>query len=108
MAFAAGWTPCIGPVLGGILTIAGAQGGAVRGAVLLFVYTLGLGLPFLLLGLGIRRVVKALDVVTRNYHWIAGAGGVVMMTIGVLLVTGIWARLIAPLQRLINGFTPPL
>ena len=53
MAFAAGWTPCIGPVLGAILSIA-ATGSAARGAFLLFCYSLGLGVPFLLIGLGAR------------------------------------------------------
>jgi len=52
MAFAVGWTPCIGPVLGAILTLAAAQGNALRASLLLFVYSLGLGVPFLLIGLG--------------------------------------------------------
>ncbi len=75
MAFAAGWTPCIGPVLAAILTLAGAQGGAVRGATLLFFYSLGLGLPFLLIGLGVRRLMGTLDFFKKHYHWFAGVGG---------------------------------
>ena len=107
MAFAAGWTPCIGPVLAGIFAIAGAQGGAARGAFLLFVYSLGLGVPFLLVGLGIRRV-GGLDWVKRNYHWIAGVSGAVMAVIGVLLVTGVWLRLLNPILRQVARFTPVL
>jgi len=108
MAFAAGWTPCIGPVLGGILTVAAAEGGALRGALLLFIYSMGLGLPFLLIGLGIRRLVGAVGFIRRNYHWFAGIGGVVMTTVGVLLVTGVWQRLLAPLLREITRFTPAI
>ncbi len=108
MAFAAGWTPCIGPVLGLILTLAANEGSALRGGVLLFVYSLGLGVPFLLVGLGVNRLVRALAFVKRNYHWIAGVGGALMVVIGVLLVTGLWTRVILPLQRLTQSFEPPI
>src|SRR5438067_9297617 len=93
-AFAAGWTPCLGPVLGGILSIATAEGGSARGAALLFVYSLGLGVPFLLIGLGIGRAVRALDWVKRNYRWIAGVSGVIMVMIGALLLAGAWNNLL--------------
>ncbi len=108
MAFAAGWTPCIGPVLAGILGIAGAQGGALRGAFLLFVYSLGLGLPFVLVGLGVGRLVGALATIKRNYHWIAGGAGLVMVAIGVAVLTVGWTRLLAPILDDINRFTPPI
>jgi cytochrome c-type biogenesis protein len=108
MAFAAGWTPCIGPVLGGILAIAGTQGSAARGAFLLFVYSLGLGVPFLLVGLGVRRLMGALDFVKRNYHWFAGVSGVVMVAIGVLLVSGLWQTLLTPILNRLSRVTPPI
>lgn len=110
MAFAAGWTPCIGPVLAGILGLAVAQGGGAWGAVLLFSYSLGLGLPFVLIGLGVRRLTGALAFVKRNYHWFAGTGGVVLMAIGVLLAADLWVPLLSRLGilRLVQGFTPPI
>ncbi|HSL16197.1 MAG TPA: cytochrome c biogenesis protein CcdA [Actinomycetota bacterium] len=108
LAFAAGWTPCIGPVLAGVLSIAAARGGAARGAFLLLVYSAGLGVPFLLVGLGVRRLVGALSFVKRNYHWFTGVAGVVMVAIGVLIVTDAWTRLIAPIQRQITDFSPPI
>jgi cytochrome c-type biogenesis protein len=103
MAFAAGWTPCIGPVLGGILAVA-AGGGTIKGAALLVVYSLGLGLPFLLVGIGADRLVRSLGWVRRNYRVIAGVSGALLVTVGVLLVTGLFQRFIAPLAR----FAPEL
>jgi cytochrome c-type biogenesis protein len=110
MAFAAGWTPCIGPVLAGILGLAVVQGGGAWGALLLFAYSLGLGLPFVLIGLGVRRLTGALAFVKRNYHWIAGSGGAVLVAIGVLLATDLWIPLLSRLGvlRLVRGFTPPI
>ena len=110
MAFAAGWTPCIGPVLAGILTLAAAQGGGAWGALLMFAYSLGLGLPFVLIGLGTHRLFGVLGFVKRNYHWFAGVGGTLMVGIGVLLVANLWQVFLLRigLLRLIRGFTPPI
>jgi cytochrome c-type biogenesis protein len=110
MAFAVGWTPCIGPVLAAILTLALAQGGGLRGAVLLLAYSFGLGLPFVLVGLGVQRLLGALAFVKRNYHWFASVSGVLLVAIGVLLITGQWVALLSRLGllRLVRGFTPPI
>jgi cytochrome c-type biogenesis protein len=108
MAFAIGWTPCIGPVLGAILTLAANQGSPARSILLLFFYSLGLGVPFLLVGLGVHRLLGALRFFSRNYHWFAGVSGVAMAAIGILLLTGQWNRLIAPLLEEIQRFTPAL
>jgi cytochrome c-type biogenesis protein len=108
MAFAVGWTPCIGPVLGAILTLAANQGNAARSVVLLLFFSLGLGLPFLLVGLGVRRLLGAFRFFSRNYHWFAGVSGLLLGAIGILLLTGQWNRLIAPLLERIQRFTPAL
>lgn len=110
MAFAVGWTPCIGPVLAGVLGLALAQGGGLWGATLLFFYSLGLGLPFVLLGLGVTRLTRAFAFVKRNYHWFAGVGGTMLVAIGVLLATNQWVPLLSRLGvlRWVRGFTPPI
>lgn len=108
MAFAAGWTPCIGPVLGATLGLAAAQGGSARAALLLFSFSLGLGVPFLLAGLGVGRAMRAFDVMRRHHDAISVASGAVLVAVGVLLVTGLWTQLLSPLFRVINGFEPPI
>ena len=102
VAFAAGWTPCIGPVLGGILAIA-ASGGTVKGAALLVVYSFGLGLPFLLVGIGADRLVERLGWVRRHYRAIAGVSGALLVTVGILLMTGLFRQVLAPLARYAPG-----
>jgi cytochrome c-type biogenesis protein len=98
MAFAAGWTPCIGPVLASILAIAGS-GGTGRGVLLLIAYSAGLGVPFLLVGLGVTRFMGAFGWVKRHYTAIAAVSGSLMITVGVLLFTGQFTRLVAPLSQ---------
>ena len=102
MAFAAGWTPCLGPVLTGILAIATTQS-SLRGVLLLLAYSLGLGVPFLLVGLGVQRFVGAFGWVKRHYAWIAGASGMLLIAVGVMLMTGTFTRLFAPLSRFAPG-----
>ena len=102
VAFAAGWTPCIGPVLGGIFAIA-ASGGAAKGAALLAVYSLGLGVPFLLVGLGADRLVRSLGWVRRHYRVIAGVSGALLVAVGVLLMTGLFRQVFGPLSRFAPG-----
>jgi cytochrome c-type biogenesis protein len=108
MAFAVGWTPCIGPVLGAILVLAESQGSTARAVLLLAFYSLGLGIPFFLVGVGIRKLMGMFRFFTRNYHWIAGVSGAAMAAIGILLLTGQWTALLDPVLRLVVRFTPVL
>jgi len=108
MAFAAGWTPCIGPVLAGTLALATVQGNAARGSLLLFTYSMGLGVPFLLIGLGVGRLMGALDVLKRHHETISLVSGVIMVSIGLLLISGLWLQIISPVLRLVNRFEPPI
>ena len=88
VAFAFGWTPCIGPILGGILAIAGSKNSVTEGVTLLGVYSLGLGIPFLITSLAINQFFGAAKKIRRYYHAIELASGALLIVIGVLIMTG--------------------
>jgi cytochrome c-type biogenesis protein len=92
-AFALAWTPCTGPTLGAIVTAAGTSGSAAHGAFLLAVYCAGLGVPFLITGLAFGKATAALRVVRRHYPLVIGAGGVVLIGMGILIWTGEFTQL---------------
>ena len=87
-AFALAWTPCQGPTLGAILTVAGTSASASHGAILLAVYCAGLGVPFLITGLAFGTATTAFAVIKRHYPLVIGAGGAVLIAMGVLIWTG--------------------
>ena len=88
MAFGFGWTPCIGPILGGILAIAGSKNTVGEGVLLLAVYSAGLGIPFLLTSLAIDRFFTASAKVRRYYRAIEILSGILLVLLGVLMITG--------------------
>ena len=88
VAFAFGWTPCIGPILGGILAIAGSKNSVWEGVTLLAVYSLGLGIPFLVTSLAINQFFGAAKKIRKYYHAIELTSGALLVAIGVLILTG--------------------
>ncbi len=98
-AFAITWTPCIGPVLGGILTLAGSTGQAGEGTVLLLVYSAGLGFPFVALALSVDRVRGFLRRISGGAAVLHVASGALLSAMGILLLTNQWLPLMAPLVR---------
>ena len=98
MAFAAGWTPCLGPILATIFTAAAATRTAWWGAILLLCYSLGLGLPFVGLAVGFERARGSLDWLRRQGRRLEVAGGLMLVVVGILFVSGTWRAIFVPLQ----------
>src|SRR6266508_1256785 len=109
MVFGLGWTPCIGPTLGAVLGLAAVGGGGVgRGAILLFAYSLGLGIPFLIAALGFRGAVGRFPALRQRFRLFELAGGGMLVLIGLLLVTGLWDSLLNQLRVWAGSVNLPL
>lgn len=104
--FALGWTPCLGPTLASIISVSVGTAGltAARGVLLVIAYCLGLGLPFLLVALGSSFAVRGIDVLRRHSRAIQIAGGIAMILVGLMLVTGAWNGFIGWTRQLVDGF----
>lgn len=102
-AFAVAWTPCIGPTLSAIFVLAAESGSEARGALLLAVYSAGLGIPFLLSAVAFDRMTRAFDAVKRHYSAIVIFGGLVLIATGVLIWTGEFKQLNISIQQFLDG-----
>ncbi len=100
VTFAAGWTPCLGPILGGILSLAGVSGDVGRGVTLLSFYSLGLAVPFLVAALAVDRFRGWFTSFRRWLPWVQRVSGVLLILVGILLVSGEFTRLAGWLQSL--------
>lgn len=106
IAFALGWTPCIGPTLGAVLSLALNEGTAFRGALLAAVFALGMGIPFVAAGIAYSKTARSFGFLRRHQMAVQRIGGLVMILVGVLLVTGIWNRMMAGVRGWAAGFVP--
>lgn len=102
--FGLGWSPCIGPTLTAVQTLAFSEASAWRGALLSFVYCLGLGLPFVVLALAFSRMAGAIGWIRRHYVWVMRIGGGMLVLVGLLLVTGAWTEFTIWLRVQVPGF----
>jgi len=103
--FGLGWTPCLGPTLAVINSLAVTEGTAARGAFLSVFYALGLGVPFILAGLAYEKALSTISWVRRHQIWVMRAGGVMLIAVGVLLLTGWWAESVTWVQVHLVGTT---
>jgi cytochrome c-type biogenesis protein len=107
--FGLGWSPCLGPTLAVITNLSINEGTAARGALLSGIYALGLGLPFIAAALAYRKALVFFAVIRRHQQWITRVGGLMLVLVGVLLVTGAWDWVVQWLQiKLVNDFEVPV
>jgi cytochrome c-type biogenesis protein len=102
--FGVGWTPCLGPTLAAVQTLAYREASAGRGALLTAAYCAGLGIPFLLTAVAFRRALGAFAVVKRHYVLVMRIGGLLLVVVGLLLLSGLWEDLMIEARGWISGF----
>lgn len=108
IVFALGWTPCIGPTLSAVLVLASDSGAPVRGAILASVYSLGIGIPFLLLAAGFGFAAKSVEFIKQHIRTINIFGGIVLIVLGLLIASGLWLQFTNWLGVINSGIILPL
>ncbi|MCX5205013.1 cytochrome c biogenesis CcdA family protein [Streptomyces sp. NBC_00237] len=102
--FGIGWTPCLGPTLGVISALSIGQAAPGRGTLLMVVYCLGLGIPFILAAVAFRKALGAFGWIKKHYVWVMRIGGIMMIATGLLLLTGLWDIVVRDMQGWTDSF----
>jgi cytochrome c-type biogenesis protein len=104
VVFAVGWTPCIGPTLSAVLVLASDSSDPLRGGILATAYSLGIGIPFLLIAMGVSWATASVSFVKRHIRTFNLIGGWLLVLIGVLIATGLWNRFVTFIQEVTAGY----
>jgi cytochrome c-type biogenesis protein len=108
LMFGLGWTPCTGPTLSAVMTLSAVTGTAARGALLAFVYALGLGIPFILVSFGARRAMGVFAFARRRARLVMMIGGAMLVCVGILEVTGVWSTFVVWMQTHWFSYESPI
>lgn len=108
VAMGVGWAPCIGPTLAAILAMGMTQADPTRSGVLAVAYSLGLGIPFLMLAVGFGWATRSVGFLRRHIRTVNIVGGILLVVLGALMLTGLWTSIMSQLTGVIGGVTPPL
>ncbi|MFD7645848.1 cytochrome c biogenesis CcdA family protein [Kitasatospora sp. NPDC059795] len=106
LVFGIGWTPCMGPTLSSVQSLALSQSGAGRGAILSFFYCMGLGLPLIAAALAFRKTLGAFGRVKRHYRSVMNIGGGMLIVVGIMLLTGAWGQVVDLTRTWVSDFGP--
>ncbi|MEV6929608.1 cytochrome c biogenesis protein CcdA [Dactylosporangium sp. NPDC051485] len=108
MVFALSWAPCTGPTLGAVIALGSTSGSQARAVTLAIAYSLGIGLPFIAVGLGFQRLIGVIKFIRRNSRWVTRIGGALLVLVGLALVTGFWSTFVIALQSNVGPGSVPI
>lgn len=108
MVFALSWAPCTGPTLGAVIALGSTTGSQARAVTLAVAYSLGIGLPFIAVGLGFQRLIGVIKFVRRNSRWVTRIGGALLVLVGLALVTGVWSDLMIAITTNVGPGSVPI
>ncbi|MEV8514334.1 cytochrome c biogenesis protein CcdA [Dactylosporangium sp. NPDC051484] len=108
MVFALSWAPCTGPTLGAVIALGSTSGSQARAVTLAIAYSLGIGIPFIAVGLGFQRLIGVIKFIRRNSRWVTRVGGALLVLVGIALVTGVWSSLMIALQSNLGPGSVPI